>query len=420
MNEWRGMVAASVGGFMALTLALAGSASSVSAQETDRRWLPWLGCWTSTDAVAEGSDQTLLCVTPTSGAGVELVSVSADGQVIGREPMNGDGVERPLDSEGCEGSHVAEFSTDETRVYVSTVEVCDGGISRASKGVFAMITPYEWVDVQSVEADGEGAAWAMRYRAVSDERAQAAGLGPILEGRQLAARSARIAASRSPDVDDVADVYEHVGSDAAKAWLVETNSPLDLDSDRLVELAETGVPGDVIDVVVAVSYPTRFTVDRGDMVSELADEPGTMYGARSPYVGMYGINRWDPFYYRGYYSPFGYGSSYGYGGYGYGYGGYGYGGYYGYRPTVVQVTPRDDDRMRVVNGRGWTRSQSSTGSGSSSGVTRAPARRSTGSSAGTTAAPSQRSSPGASSSGGGSSSRGSSTGRTARPRGGND
>ena len=420
MNEWRGIGTAAVGGFVAATLMLAGSASAVSGQATDSRWLPWLGCWTSTEGVEEGG-QSLLCISPaTAHAGVEVTTISADGQVVGSEAVRGDGVERELEAEGCEGYQVAEFSSDATRLYVSAEQVCEGGVGRTSKGVFAMVTPYEWVDVQAVDTEGEGSAWAMRYRAVSDERAQAAGVGSLLEGRQLAARSARIAASRSPDVADVVDVHEHVGAEGAKAWVVEMNSPMGLDSDRLVELADTGVPSDVIDVVVAVSYPTRFTVDRGDVVSELEGEPGTMYGARVPYYGGYGINRWDPFYYRGYYSPFGYGlgyGGYGYGGYGYG-SGFGYGGYYGYRPTVIRVEPRSGDGMRVVNGRGWTRSQSSTGSGSSGGAARAPARRSTGSSAGSTPAPSQRSSPGASR--GGSSNGGSSTGRTARPRSGND
>jgi len=421
MNEWRGVGVVSVGSWLVAAMTLAGSASTVSSQETDSRWLPWLGCWASTDGVEVGVDETLLCIGPTTAhTGVEVTTISPDVQVTSREAIRGDGVEREFEAEGCEGSQVAEFSSDATRVYVSTQQVCEGGVSRTTKGVFAMVTPYEWVDVQAVDADGEGSAWAMHYRAVSDERAEAAGLGSILEGRQLAVRSARIAASRSPDVGDVADVHVHVGAEAAKAWVVEMNSPIDLDSERLVALADTGVPDDVIDVVVAVSYPTRFSVDRGD-VSELAREPGTAYGVRDPGYGYYGFNNWSPFYYRGVFSPYGYASPYGYG-YGYG-GGFGYGsgygiGYYGYRPTVINVAPRNDNGMRVVNGRGWTRSQST--AGSSGGAVRAPARRSTGSSAGTTRAPSQRSSPGASSSRGGSSSGGSSTGRTARPRGGND
>jgi hypothetical protein len=399
-----------LGGVLASALTLTWAVSSAEAQATDGRWLPWLGCWEATDMGAEESDGTMLCVIPaTTHSGVELTTVLPDGRVSSPEPLLGDGVERSFSGEGCEGTHAAEFSDDGTRVYVHTEQVCEGDVHRTTRGVFAMVTPYEWVDVQAVDTEGRGAAWAMRYRAVSDGRTEAAGQGAVLEGRRLSVRSARIGAARPPGADDVAEVYRHVGAEAAKAWVVEMSSPVELDAERLIELADAGVPGDVIDVVVAVSYPTRFSVDRETGVTELEPEP-TGYAARAPYYGygFFGFNRWDPFY-SSLYSPYGYG-------YGYGYGS-GYGGYYGYyQPTVIRVEPRNDGQMRVVNGRGWTRSQTSTGTTGSGATSRTPARRSTGTSAGAAAGSSGRSTAGAPSSGGSSRSGGSSTGRTARPR----
>jgi len=418
MNKCRRVSSTVLGGVLASALTLTWSVSAVGAQEMDGRWLPWLGCWEATDVQDGATNGALLCIAPaTTHSGVDLTTVTPDGRVAAPEPMQGDGVERPFSSEGCEGSQVAEFSEDGARVYVHTEQSCEGDVLRATRGVFAMVTPYEWIDVQAVDADGRGSAWAMRYRAVSDERAEAVGQGAILEGRRLGVRSARIAAARSPDVDDVMDVHRHVGAEATKAWVVEMNSPVELNSERLVELADTGVPGDVIDVVVAVSYPTRFSVNRDAGVNELEPEVGAGYASRGPYYGYgaYGINRWDPFYSRGLYSPYGYDYGYGYGGYY----GLGYGGYYGsYRPTVIQVEPRSEGQMRVVNGRGWTRSQSSAGTGGSTATTRAPSRRSTGSSTGAATRSSGGSSTGASSSSG--SSRSGSTGRTAKPRSGGD
>jgi hypothetical protein len=409
MSKSRRVGSTVLGGALVSALTLTWAVSSAEAQATDGRWLPWLGCWEAIDVGAEGSDGAMLCVIPaTTHSGVELTTVLPDGRASGPEPVQGDGVERSFSSDGCEGTRAAEFSDDGTRVYVHTEQVCEGDVLRATRGVFAMVTPYEWVDVQAVDADGRGSAWAMRYRAVSDERAEAVGQGAVLEGRRSSVRSARIGAARPPGVDDVADVYRHVGAEAAKAWVVEMNSPVDLNAERLIELSDTGVPGDVIDVVVAVSYPTRFSVDRDAGVRELQPEPAG-YAARVPYYGYgyFGFNRWDPFY-SSFYSPYGYRS--GYGGY---YGSYGY-----YRPTVIRVEPRNDGQMRVVNGRGWTRSQS-TGTTGSGATSRTPTRRTTGSSAGA-AGSSGRSSAGARSSGGSSRRGGSSTGRTARPRNGGD
>jgi hypothetical protein len=157
------------------------------------------------------------------------------------------------------------------------------------------------------------------------------------------------------------------------------------------------VAPEVIDVVVAVSYPRYFDVGADAQVSqndlrELDPYAGSTLGRGWGYGrrGMF----WNPMY-RGYGSY--YGDYFGYGGY-YGGGLYGYPGIY--RPTIVVVEPRDTEpapRGRLVNGRGYTR-PGSRPSSSEGGASR--------SSGGSSSEPP---------SSGGSSS-GSSTGRTARPR----
>ena len=46
---------------------------TLSAQDVDGRWLPWLGCWEASDA---GAEAPLLCIQPLEGeaSGVELVT----------------------------------------------------------------------------------------------------------------------------------------------------------------------------------------------------------------------------------------------------------------------------------------------------------------------------------------------------------
>ena len=127
---------------------------------------------------------------------------------------------------------------------------------------------------------------------------------------------------------------------AAEASYASDMVKLQYDADRL---DDAGVADEVIDVVVAVSFPEQFAVDR--------DARGRGVGGTGPaYRGRLGTRLYG----RGYYAPDPF--YFGYTPFGYGYSRLGW--WYGaHRPTVVIVSPRDDaDRGgRVVNERGYTR-----------------------------------------------------------------
>jgi hypothetical protein len=264
-----------------------------------------------------------------------------------------------------------------------------------------MVSPLEWIDVQATDVEGQPLSWVRRYRPARPTLVEAAGFEALTANRGTPGLEAR-AAAVTPDVDDMIEASRTVDAEAVRAWVAEMNDPFDLDSRRLIRLADAGVPASVIDVMVAVSYPKTFTVQRDGDIDQLDERDRSAYGGgygRRVYLGSSIWSR--PFYY----SPFGYG--YGYGPYGYG-GFYPYGGYY--QPGIVIVTPRADPapNARVVRGRGYTRGTGATDSGSD-------ARRSSPPAGG-----SRQPSAGGSSSGGGSSAPGSgggsSEGRTARPR----
>ena len=131
----------------------------------------------------------------------------------------------------------------------------------------------------------------------------------------------------------------------------------DLNAKRLIELDEAGVHDSVIDLMVAMSFPQKFVVER----SRPASGPGGSYFPAGP---GFGGNPWDvsdsyyswgyfahPLYYSSYYSPFGY--------YRWGY----YDPYYYGNPGVVIIdpiggapgTPQPSGTGRVVDGHGYTR-----------------------------------------------------------------
>ncbi len=384
------------GGLLAAAILLL--AGPAEAQLDDARWLPWLGCWTPVAELRQDAEAPLLCIGPAEG-GVELSSV-LDGEVIATELLRSDGVERPIERESCEGWERSEFSGDGHRVYLESDQLCEGDFGGGTAAIIAMVSPFEWVDVQVAGVDRAHTVNVMRYRAATQAETADAGFGEVVGQRATAIRAARIAASSPVRVDDVIEASEVSHRVAVEAWVAELAEGFDVDVDDLVRMADAGVPEGVIDMVVAVSYPEEFAIERGVRGDPSAEAVRTAerqdyrgYGPRHIYAG-YG---WNSIYF----SPFRYGA-YSSIGYGYGYPGYGYGGYgyWGYRPNIVYVRPdRRDGGGRAVSGRGYR--------GPRDGGTAGTARSRGGSGGGS-----------ADVSRGGGSSRGSSTGRTARRRGG--
>jgi hypothetical protein len=361
--------------FVAGGLLLTGALSAtVSAQDVDSRWLPWLGCWEATEGTGEAP---LVCIRPLpEGQGVEITTWS-EGALVSTEAIQTDGVLREVEREGCRGTERARFSEDGRRVYMESDYVCEGGAGRAASGLLAMVNPMEWVDIKVVEVSGQRVPWALRYRMARAAREAEVGMGDVVASRAMAVRGARIAASAPLTEDDLLEVVGEAGPEAAQALLVERGDRFDVDAELLVRLADAGVPGNVIDVVVALSYPDRFMLNAG-AVEEMEQER-TYAGHPMAYAGSYRWSFWNPYFYDPFYSGYGYGM-YGYSPFGFNYG------YYGryYRPTTIIVQPRPPAEVappanRVVRPRGYTGGASSrspsTGSVSSGGSGSVPRER---------------------------------------------
>ena len=424
-----------------------------AAQEVDSRWAPWMGCWR---VVGEAASAPVVCVVPLAGESAIEILTMLDDQVLSRESIFADGRRRDVSREDCEGWEAAEFSDDSRRVYVRSEFTCGVSAPRSSTGVISMVSPSEWLEVRTVVEDGQSAPWAARYQLASQADFQATGQGDLAGTQGAPTRMARIAASIPIAPDDVIEATGKVSAETVQLWVVERGEGFALDAAALIEMADSGVPPSVIDVVVAVSYPEKFVLNEGALTaggralagagrgaSRLGynrslspfDDPfydpygrygyGSLYGSRLGYgfgyMGRYGygFSRYGSRYGLGFgYGGYGYGLGYPYGG-GFGYG-YGYGGYGG--PIIVVGRRGSNTGLsagRVVRGGGYT---SARGSDGSTGRTARPrSSGSSGSSAPAARAGRPQSSGGVQRSaaprrGSSSPSRGSAGSRVARPR----
>jgi hypothetical protein len=400
-----------------VTVALVMLAIPAAAQTADARWELFLGCWELTaENVREGAPAAArldnlpltprsrsatgprVCVTPTAdGARFETTVRS---QAAIDQTLVADGKDRTISDAECKGVQRAEFSADGLRFFSHAELACVGDAGkRRVAGISLLTTNGQWLDIQAIEIAGRETVRVRRYYRA--------------EGETPIAREKLSASSLS--LDDVKEAGTKTAPGALEAALVETNAGFFLSGKQLVALDDAGVPDRVIDVIVALSYPERFVIERtarrggGGGGGTFVDDPFMLGWA-------FGYPLYDDFYYSpSYYSPFGY-SRYGYRGYGSVFGDG------GIAVVPVPTDPQPSGTARAVDGQGYTRIRPRE---TTTSVDSGPVTRTSGASA--AGASSAGSSSGGSSSGGGSSTASSGggssggassgdTGRTAQPR----
>jgi hypothetical protein len=423
MNPFRLIIAAG----LVVASATVAAAQPSAAPPPSSRWTPWLGCWqiaeesvqdaaallselVGASAPASTTRNALVCVTPSSDGGATMTTYVNDEPVL-VEAVVADGTRRPLSDANCRGWQRAEWSALAARLYADAEITCGDKPARTVSGLATIITGPRWLDIQVVESEGRKSMRVRRYRRAANQKLA----GPVTStARPLSTTAIKSTLS----IADIQEAAAKVPAEALQAAVLELGEGgYDLNARRLRELAAARVPDSVIDLMVALSFPERFVVERRAAIGGYGGGFGGYGGYGGGFEPLWGpLSMWpayyaDPFFYSSLYSPFGY-RSWGY-----------YDPYYYRGPGVIIIDPGDggvpsaSGDGRVVDGRGYTRirrnepdpairvsnadgsggrGSSSTGSGNS------------GSSAGTSGVSSGGYSSGGASGGGG--------GRTAVPR----
>ena len=309
-------------------------------------WLPWLGCWRlvdddvreplSGDSTALGEEplprRGLVCVSPSpDGAGV-TVTTSDGGDAVFEEALVANGERMPSSKGECVGWQQTNFSSDGRRLFTRAELTCEEDRKLAVSGLSLIVAPANWVEIQVVDGGGARAVVVRRYRPVrsaSVEEGDEPLLSPELVDR---ARRARYDAAEVLSVDDVLEVIDRTEPEVVEAAVLEMKDEgFDLDAKNLERLEDAGARSGLIDLMVALSYPDYFLVDR-------EPEPGLGNALPGPY-GYGGPSATLAYPY--YLAPFG-----------------GYYWYAPYHPVYVLGGPvggRSYEVGRVVKGQGYTR-----------------------------------------------------------------
>lgn len=222
---------------------------------SDARWAPWVGCWRSVDDPAGAGAR--LCVTPTA-EGVATTTV-VGGQSIASELRIADGRPHPIAEGDCRGTETARWSTRALRLYRTATVTCEGDAPRTRSTVSFFVNGPTWVDVETVSRDGdETAVRVTRFERAYDQKLpDGSVVGPPTVTAPLSL--ARIAPFT---VDDVIELSAALPPDGVQAAISEAPTPFRLNAKALTALADAGVGERVIDLMIGVTYPEKFVVDR--------------------------------------------------------------------------------------------------------------------------------------------------------------
>jgi hypothetical protein len=309
---------------------LAFAAMPVLAQVSATPWEAWIGCWDLVPRDNFTASAGRVCVLPTGNASVvDLVSVAGD-SITSRQRLDASVESREVRQGDCVGTERVQATG--MRVYLRTAMKCGTG-NRLVNSVMAMSSGGEWLDVRGVAFGTNVGVRPSRYREAPASAQLPAEVAAALRGRPHGMTPARIAASGRVELRDVVEASRALEVGVVQTWLAERQQGFALDARQLVALQDAGVAPSIIDVMVALSYPEQFALDRtrlGDPPPDVRGEVREVYGG-----GMYD-------------------DGYGYDPYGYGYG-RGYGWYSGRQPVIVVQRPADsdDEHGKVVKGRGY-------------------------------------------------------------------
>ena len=411
---------------MLFTASTAGAQTAPSpSPKIDARFNAWLGCWRLEDDLAGTGAR--MCITPDQG-GVRLQTLVGANRGID-EFVIPDGTARPIVDSECKGTERSEWSHDGTRVFRTTDVTCKNESPRTIRTIAFLAPGPMWIHVQHVSGDTTvPTVRAQRYRRAANQN--------LADGSKAAQPTASpLAADLAWSIEDVIEASSKLPADALQAALADVRQKFNINRRTLLSLDDAGVPESVIDLMVALTFPQKFVIERAGASAPIGVSTGMgwydpfmsplMSPFGSPYSNCYVANGY--YGYRSYYDMCGpYMYNYGYNYYPYGpYYGYGYAGG-GWVPVGGGGNGGEivvDGPGRAINGRGYTQIRerspeavpsraSGRGDGSAAGWS--------GASSGGVSSGGYSSGSSGSSSGGGASSSGGDGGRTAvaRPPGG--
>jgi uncharacterized membrane protein YgcG len=244
--------------FLVASILIAGGAyaQTAPAAPVDSRFASWLGCWRLDDDLAGTGAR--MCITPDAG-GVRLQTVVGANKGID-ELVLPDGVARPIVDAECKGTEQSSWSQDGARIFRTTDVTCGKEPPRTVKTMAFLAPGPSWIHVQHVS--GQSAAASVRVQRYRRAANQTLADGSKAQQPEAAAALRTTADQTRWSIEDVIEASSKMPAAAIQAALTEARHPFPMNKRTLLALDRGHVDESVIDLMVALTYPRKFVVER--------------------------------------------------------------------------------------------------------------------------------------------------------------
>jgi uncharacterized membrane protein YgcG len=176
--------------------------------------------------------------------GVRITTTVAGGPPV-EETLVADGAEWPIEDGPCRGVRRADWSRNGHRLF-SRARIECAGAPPYTVSHLATVAGDTWIDIQGITREAHEALRVRRYRRLRE--------GEPPSGTTPAGMSPQFS------IEEVKETSRIVSPLVLEAALVETRARFVLNGRTMLDLDRAGVPDEVTDVMVALSYPDRFRV----------------------------------------------------------------------------------------------------------------------------------------------------------------
>jgi len=201
-------------------------------------------------------EQYLLTIGPGDNSNSITMKGYRDEKVLSEENIIADGMRHSLMSDKCTGWYLYSWSETGKRLLLNSESSCSGDVPHRVSGMSMIDDTGGWVDIQLLQNGKEKTVTLRRYRNVDS-----ASVSPGMTNTAKPA-FARISAGTDFSIDEIIELSAKVEPEVLEAAVLELRKPFPINSKQLVRLADSKVPSEIVDLMVALSFPDEFTVER--------------------------------------------------------------------------------------------------------------------------------------------------------------
>ena len=228
-------------------------------EKLDKRLLPWIGSWRLVSNKVnknESPSKTDYFLTISPGNDGKSIAMKGyrDDKILLEEEIIVDGQKHTLKDEKCTGYYLYSWSENGKRLLFNSESNCPGDPPRRISGMSIIDENSNWLDIQLLKNGVEKAISIRRYRSIDSDSVTSMRFNPS----QIT--SSRIAAGKNLSISEIIELSSKVESEVIEAALLEIRKPFPINSKQLVKLSDSGVNSRIVDLMVALSFPEKFSV----------------------------------------------------------------------------------------------------------------------------------------------------------------